>query len=240
MIPIKSATSLFRELASGLLHLTYPDLCVACRRELPAHHGCFCLKCRLKLHPSDMHSLPDNEFTRRFWGRLPLTAGGAMYYFNRHSPIQKALHRLKYRNQPDIGLQIGRAYGRLLAPAPGFDSVDFIVPVPLHPKKEKLRGYNQSAVFGRGLSETLGVPLLENALVRSRFANSQTHKKRLERFQYLQNTFVLPKPQALAGKHILLVDDILTTGATLELCGAALFEAPGLRLSMATIAIAML
>lgn len=239
MLPLTLPASL-RELAAGFLHLAYPELCVACGYDLPANTDCFCLRCRLKLHPSDMHRSMENEFTDRFWGRLPLHSAAAMYYFTRKSPIQRALHQLKYRNQPDIGLKLGRAFGRQLAQSPGFQTIDHIIAVPLHPKKERLRGYNQSAMFASGLSETLHVPVLTGVLTRQRFTQTQTHKKRLDRFDNMGDVFVVPKPMILAGKHVLLVDDVLTTGATLEMCGRAILEAQDAKLSMATIAIAML
>jgi ComF family protein len=232
--------TLLRDLAAGFLHLLYPRLCVACQSEIPSGEDCFCLKCRLKLQASDMYRQPDNEFTRRFWGRLPLQAGAAQYYFTRKSAIQKALHALKYRNQPDIGLQLGRRFGRLLTTAPGFSEVQLIVPVPLHPLRERLRGYNQSQMFGQGLAETMQVPIAPRALARRRHTHTQTRKKRLDRFDNMQSIFYVQEPAVLQGKHVLLVDDILTTGATLEMCALATLEVPGVRLSMATVAIAMI
>lgn len=230
----------FRSLSAAMLHLVYPKLCASCNRELPAGHNCFCLKCQLKLHPSDMYRSVENEFTNRFWGRVPLQTGAAMYYFTRKSPIQKALHQLKYKNQPEIGILIGRAFAKQLLTNPVFQSIDAIVPVPLHPKKEKLRGYNQSTQIANGLSEVLGKPVLSTALQRMAFTKTQTSKKRTDRFQNMQTVFVAPKPNILCNKHLLLVDDILTTGATLETCAQTLLDIPGVKVSMATIAIAML
>ncbi len=228
-----------KDLYSGLLHIIYPNLCAGCDADLPSRYSCFCFVCRRRLQPTDMHLLEVNEFTDRFWGRLPLKSGTAMYYFNRKSPIQYALHKLKYKNQPDIGQRIGRQLGSLLAASPLFESVEAIVPVPLHPKKERSRGYNQSAMLAAGIADTMRVPVLSGVLVRQQFADSQTRKKRLERFDNVSEAFVLKKPERIQGKHILLVDDVLTTGATLETCGAALLEAHDVKLNMATIAIAM-
>lgn len=229
-----------REMAKGLLHLSYPDLCVACSRDLPTPGFCFCLKCRLKLHTSDMYRVSENEFTNRFWGRMPVTAGAAMYYFTRKSPIQSALHQLKYRNKPEIGLKLGRQFGQMLAGAEPFRTVEGIIPVPLHPKKERLRGYNQSMQFAKGLSEAWGgLPVYTDVLIRNLFTESQTRKKRMDRFQNVGEVFVIRKPGIIQGKHILLVDDVLTTGATLEMCGAAILGVEGCTLSLATIAIAM-
>lgn len=186
-----------------------------------------------------MYRLPENEFTERFWGRLALTGGAAMYYFTRKSPIQRALHRLKYKNQPDIGLKLGREFGLLLLQAPHFQNIDYIVPIPLHPKKERMRGYNQSAMFAQGLAESLGAVHLPRALARNTQTATQTRKKRMDRFSNVETVFCVRQASLLESRHILLVDDVLTTGATLEMCAQTLQQVPGIQLSMATIAIAM-
>jgi ComF family protein len=225
------------ELVSGFQQIFYPDTCVACNREMPLRDSCFCLRCQLVLGASDMHLQKENAFTERFWGRLPLESGAALYLFSRKSPIQRALHQLKYRNKPEIGLKIGREFGKKLLQSPHFQGVDAVVPVPLHPRKERLRGYNQSRLFAQGLAEVLQKPLIAGALLRERYTQTQTRKKRIERFLNVSDVFVLRQPERVRGKHLLLVDDILTTGATLETCGQALLEASGVRLSLATIAI---
>jgi len=226
-------------LALGLLHMTYPQLCVACGADVPGGQTCFCLPCRIKLSPSKMYLQRENEFTERFWGRLPLESAAAMYYFTRKSPIQRALHQLKYQNQPQVGVKIGREFGRLLLQSSVFQTIAGIVPVPLHPNKERLRGYNQSAMLAQGLAEAMGVPIITDALVRSLFTDTQTRKKRMERFENVEEVFAIQRPADLQGKHLLLVDDVMTTGATLEPCGQLLLALPGTKLSMATIAMAV-
>jgi ComF family protein len=227
-----------RQLWSGFLQLIYPELCVACGSDLPYSATCFCIRCKSRLSVSDMYKCRENEFVQRLWGRVPLEAGAAAYYFTRESPIRHAIHHLKYRNKPEIGLMLGREFGRKLRIAEGFQSIDVVVPVPLHPKKERLRGYNQSAMFAQGLAEALDKPLLTGQLVRNTHANTQTQKKRMERFLNVDAMFSLRNPTLLRGKHILLADDVLTTGATLEICGQALLQAENARISCATIAIA--
>ena len=229
----------WKDLSQGLLHLLYPNLCVGCDASLQSTHNCFCISCQRKLHPTNMHVLQENEFTERFWGRVPLEAGAALYYFSQKSPIQKALHQLKYKNQADIGVQLGRQMGYLLKQSPLFQTVEGIVPVPLHPKKEHLRGYNQSAMLATGLSEALQVPVLSGILTRQQFSESQTRKKRMDRFDNVNDVFAVRRSKRIQGRHLLLVDDVLTTGATLEACGLALLKVPDVRLSMATIAIAV-
>lgn len=228
-----------KNLWDGFLHLLYPELCVACGEELLADGACFCFKCQAKITTSDMHLSRENEFTQRFWGRLNVEGGAAMYYFTRKSPIQHALHQLKYHNQPEIGVKIGRELGRKLKSSEVFQSVEAVIPVPLHPKKERLRGYNQSAMFAKGISEAMQIPVFTDALTRRTFTETQTKKKRMERFQNVGEVFGVKKPASIEGKHLLLVDDVLTTGATLEVCGQALLAVPNTKLSLATIAIAV-
>jgi ComF family protein len=238
-MPLQISFPSLRELWNGFLHLMYPQLCVACGEDLPDGDSCFCLKCRLKVTATDMHLTYENEFTARLWGRLKIEGGAAMYYFTRKSPIQRALHQLKYHNKPEIGIKMGREFGRKLKKSEIFKSAQAIIPVPLHPKKERLRGYNQSAMFAEGLSEMMEIPVLNNILERQAFTETQTRKKRMERFKNVGEVFAVKKPKAIEGKHLLLVDDVLTTGATLEVCGQALLAVPNTRLSLATIAIAV-
>lgn len=221
-------------------HLFYPQLCVGCGAEMTSSdYQCFCFLCRRHLRETRFHLTADNAVTERLWGRLPLRAGAALYYFQKRAPIQRALHQLKYGNQPEVGILIGRLYGRLLAQSPVFAGIEGIVPVPLHPIKLRQRGYNQSAVFAQGLSETLQVPVLPNVLVRGVHASSQTKKHRIERYENVETAFGVANPRQIEGRHLLLVDDVLTTGATLESCGTPLTSIDGVQLSLATIAIAV-
>jgi len=227
-----------RQLWAGFTHLLYPELCVACGGDLPSSATCFCLRCSARLAQSDMHLVAENEFINRLWGRVNIESGAAAYYFTRQSPIRMAVHHLKYKNKPEIGLMIGREFGRKLRESDLYKTIEGIIPVPLHPKKERLRGYNQSSMFAQGLSEAMEIPMLGKVLVRRAFTETQTKKKRMERFQNVGDVFSVEKPQTIEGKHLLLVDDVLTTGATLEVCGQALLDVEGTKLSCATIAIA--
>jgi len=188
---------------------------------------------------SDMHTQRENEFTQRLWGRLPLVSGAAFLYFTRKSAVQRTLHELKYRNNPEVGRRLGVEFGRKLREVEQYRTVDVIIPVPLHPDKQRSRGYNQSTVFAQGIAESLNVPVLESALRRREFTSTQTRKKRMERHTNVSQVFEVAHTAKLEGKHILLVDDVLTTGATLEGCGSALLSVPSVRLSCATVAIAV-
>ncbi|HND87566.1 MAG TPA: phosphoribosyltransferase family protein [Saprospiraceae bacterium] len=235
--PLLSKLSSF---GHAVARLSFPGLCAACGQSLPSSSPtCFCIGCRFRMPISDMYRHTENEFTQRLWGRLPLVTGAAYLLFMRSGPVQHMLHQLKYHDKPEVGHRLGLEFGLKLADSPIFRSVQGIVPVPLHPKKERIRGYNQSLVFAQGISDILGIPVLSDALQRSQHTQSQTRKGRLARHTNVGEVFELGNVKELQGKHLLLVDDVLTTGATLEACGSVLLSAPDTRLSSATIAIAV-
>ena len=225
-------------LLDAFLHLFFPNICVCCQSEVPPQGHPLCVHCRHRLPETDYFNHAENGFTDRFWGRIPLVGGAAAYYFRKGSRIQELMHAFKYQNRPDIGQFMGEQIGLEVKGNPNFEGLDLILPVPLHPKKQRKRGYNQSAAFGAGLSAQLGIPCISSALTRAVHTASQTKKDRFERIRNMQNTFVVRQPKRLEHKHILLVDDVLTTGATLEACALALLEAVEVRISMLTIAIA--
>ncbi|MCO6478669.1 MAG: ComF family protein [Phaeodactylibacter sp.] len=222
----------------NLLGLFYPNLCLACGRNLPPRQEGICISCRYKLPKTGFHLEPDNAFTERFWGRIPLQAGAAFLYFTRGGRAQRLIHHLKYEGKRKAGIYLGKLYGEALREAPAFREATLIAPVPLHPRKQHQRGYNQSALFARGLSESMGIPFLPNALKRREYTTTQTKKSRLERFENVEKAFFVPYPEKLKGQHVLLVDDVITTGATLEACALKILEVEGAKVSMATIAIA--
>ena len=229
---------MFKSALRSLLDLAYPRLCLACGRDTIPEQEILCLPCTYQLPKTSQHLYPENQFTDRFWGRLDLKAGAAFLYFSKFGRTQQLLHQLKYRGQWQVGQKLGQAYGKLLKEAPLFTGLDLILPVPLHSRRLKKRGYNQSDHFAQGLSESMGVPWTSKLIVREQATVSQTHKTRMERFRNVQHAFVIPRPKALRGKQVLLVDDVLTTGATLEAAGLKLMEAGIASLSMCCLAIA--
>ncbi|MCC6754375.1 MAG: ComF family protein [Saprospiraceae bacterium] len=237
MVP-RSLLHAFRLGREGLLDLLFPRLCLSCGLRTLAEDALFCLDCQSQLHPADMYRFPDNEVASRFRGRIELAAGAALYYYEKGTRLQQLMERLKYRGETNIGLSLGAYFGRLLVENEPFRSIEWLVPVPLHPKKQALRGYNQSAWIARGLSRSMGIPVREDLLVRTRETDSQTRKGRHERMQNMSAAFALTPlgRQMTAGHHIALVDDVLTTGATLESCALKFKEAsPLCRLSMLTL-----
>lgn len=182
--------------------------------------------------------MPENALTERFWGRLPLVSGAAMYFFIKGGRTQQLIHNLKYKRKKQIGTEVGKMYGLLLKETHPFQSVDIIIPVPLHPKKQRKRGFNQSALFAAGLAESMHIEWSEKYLKRKSFTETQTKKSRQERMDNVLSQFEACYKHELRGKHILLVDDVITTGATMEACGLQLLEIEGLQLSLAAIAMA--
>lgn len=222
-----------------LLYLFFPHLCLACSHNAPPYGEDICTPCRATLPETNFHLSKENPFTDRFWGRVKIESGAALYLFAKSNRVQQLLHNLKYNGKKEIGITLGLRYGYMLKKAPHFASVDLIVPVPLHPKKERMRGYNQSEMFAIGLSESMKIPYHKDALKRVQHGDSQTKKSRMARLGNVETVFEIKKGKGLEGKHILLVDDVLTTGSTLEACANKLLELPGAKVSMATIAIAI-
>jgi ComF family protein len=227
----------WREWLAGARHLLYPSFCLACDAAAPAVEGVLCVRCEQALPRTGYHELPDNPFTDRLWGRVPLEFGAAYLHFSTGGRVQRLIHHLKYYHRPEVGELLGRWYGRALRASAAFPAVDAIVPVPLHPRKQQVRGYNQAECFGRGLAESLELPLLPQGLHRTQHADSQTRQSRMGRFENIGAAFATGTAD-LRHRHILLVDDVLTTGATLEACAQPLLAVEGLRLSAVTIAIA--
>jgi ComF family protein len=226
---------LLKNIKESILHLVFPHICEGCGSDLlqPDHY--LCLKCLSKLPHTRFHLYADNPVEQHFWGRIPVTHATAQYYFTKESLVQAVMHGIKYRGHKELGIYMGRLMGSSLSEASRFGDVEALIPLPLHPRKERRRGFNQATLLCRGISEVTGWPVVENVVIRSSFSESQTRKGRVERWQNMQGRFELVDDSAVKGRHVLLVDDVITTGATLEACGAALLKAEGLRLSIATL-----
>lgn len=221
---------------ADFVSLIFPELCQACAKSLYRNEEIICADCLYHLPYTDFHLTADNAVAQQFWGRVPLEAAAALLYFTKGSRVQNLMHQLKYKNKPEVGVYLGKLAGKRLLENPVFASADLIIPVPLHRQKQLKRGYNQSLSFAEGLAEKTMIPIENNNLIRITGTESQTKKSRTSRYENMKDVFSIKNPQQLTGKHILLVDDIITTGATLEACCNVLLEVPGVKISIAAIA----
>ena len=225
-----------KELVSGLACLLFPRLCAGCGASLVAGEEVICLYCEVYLAETGFHNQIVNETALRLAGRFPFEHATSYGYFTKDGLLQHLLHELKYRGRQANGIFLGRRLGHMIAGA-GW-SPDGIVPVPLHRRKQADRGFNQSELIAEGIAGVLQIPVLRKVVVRSRFTDSQTDKSREDRVANVAGAFRLTDPGQIGGRHLLLTDDVLTTGATLEACARALLSAPGVRVSIATAGVA--
>jgi len=225
---------------SDFLALIFPRICAACGNSLWKHEEVICHSCEYHLPKTNYHLDPENPVARLFWGRIHIENAFAFLYFNKGSRVQRLIHQLKYKGRKDIGICIGRMYGKTLSKCDLFDPSALIVPVPLHKKKYMQRGYNQSEQFAIGLSKAMNFPVHKHLLLRTRATDTQTKKSRFLRYQNVKEVFTVDRPEQWQGKHLVLVDDVVTTGATLESCILALKAIPEVKISVVCIATAML
>ncbi|TAL60685.1 MAG: ComF family protein [Bacteroidetes bacterium] len=221
---------------NDFLSLVFPKICYACGKSLFKKEDCICTYCHYHLPRTNFHLKADNPVHKLFWGRVNIHSASAMYLFNKESKVQHLIHQLKYRGKKEIGISLGRYYGRELKKSLLFSSADMVIPVPLHLKKLKKRGYNQSEVFVQGLAESLKVVNGSDLLIRTYASQTQTQKSRFDRWKNVEEIFKVTAPEKIAGKHILLADDVVTTGSTLEACANKILEVPGTKVSVVTIA----
>lgn len=231
---------MIRTALADFVSLIFPQVCLACEEPLARGEDHICTGCRAQLPYTDYHKLPpsDNLLARKFWGKLPVHYSLSYLRFLRRGRVQHLLHQLKYQGQQDVGRVLGRWYGAELADFGLAPEFDLIVPVPLHPRKLAKRGYNQSDSFAEGLAQSMNVPWSANVLRRTEHTDSQTQKNRTERWKNVAEVFEVAAPESVLSKRILIVDDVLTTGATLEACAGALLAAGCREVSIATIACA--
>ena len=220
------------------ISLLFPSLCVSCGKSLYRNEGMICTQCLYKMPKTNYHFLKDNPVSRLFWGRINIESATACYFFDKGSRFRGLIHKMKYRGQKEIGYELGKIYGSELKESKLFNSTELIVPVPLHPKKERKRGYNQSEWVAKGIAESMGIMMNTGSVYRAVNTESQTRKGRYERWTNVENIFKISNPEDLENKHILIVDDVITTGSTLEACAYAILQLKGTKISCATLAMA--
>lgn len=223
---------------TDFLDLLYPNLCLICGNNLLRNENHICLSCLNAIPKTNFHLITENPIEKRFWGKVPVYRGTAFFFFQKGSPFQKLLHALKYKGNKEIGEVLGKYAAVDLLDSPDFSSIDVIIPVPLHRKKFISRGYNQSEWIGKGLSQILEKPQDTTSLRRLQENTTQTKKSVFERYENTEGIFELSDKTTLIGKHVLLIDDVLTTGSTLEACIRALLETEGIKISIFTLAVA--
>jgi len=226
------------ELFTSFLDILFPNLCLICNESLSGSENRVCLSCLHNIPRTGFHHIKNNPVEKRFWGKVPVEQATSFFFFQKGSPFQKLLHQLKYNGNKELGQILGSCAAIDLRESDFFGSVDIIIPVPLHPKKLAKRGYNQSEWIAKGLSEVLGINVDTKHLVRLQEKTTQTKKSVYERYTNTKGIFGVNNANELEGKHILLVDDVLTTGSTLEACIQAVLSTPGTKVSVFTLAVA--
>lgn len=223
---------------SDLLNLFFPRLCLLCQTPLVAGEEQICLRCLRDLPLTRFNSIENNPVTHLFAGKLPFRYATAYLYFEKEGHVQKLIHSLKYHDNRELGYQLGRMAALYYLPSGLFDTVNQLLPVPLHPRRLRQRGYNQAEWIARGISSVTGTPINTTAVARIRQTETQTNKQVFERWQNVQHIFETTDTTGLQGQHMLLIDDVITTGSTLEACAQVVLSAPDTQVSLFGVALA--
>lgn len=232
-------TLLIKDWLGSFLSLLFPRCCVVCGGPLARGEECLCTMCNIDLPRTNYHLRKDNPVEKMFWGKIPsLERATSFFFYRKGSDYRYILHQLKYGGQKGIGAIMGRYMAAELRESGFFEGVDVILPVPLHKKKQQIRGYNQSEWIARGIAAVTGISIDTESVVREKNTETQTRKSFFERWENVEGIFQLHHAESLTGKHVLIVDDVLTTGATTVECASCLAEIEGIRISILTLAMA--
>jgi ComF family protein len=226
-----------RPYLDDLVALFYPKICPGCAMPMQRSEQHMCLYCTFRLPKTGFESGRDNPVEKIFKGRIPVSQANSFLYFKKQGMAQRLMHELKYNGNKDLGFYLGELFATELMADPGFRKPDVLATVPLHPQKMLKRGFNQSDEIAKGFSSSSGIPIANGLLKRSKNTGTQTRKKRFERWENTEDSFALNDTQMLKGKHIGLIDDVITTGATLESCASKLQQAGDTRISIFSLCI---
>jgi len=219
-----------------MIGLVYPQLCCACKERLTKQEELICYHCLFQLPKTNFHLDVENPMVKYLAGLVPFEHATALYYFLKEGRVQELIHQLKYEERYEIGVKLGTQLGRQLKGVAHWQTLAGIVPVPLHPKKIRKRGYNQSDAIGEGVAKAMDLPLWSHALIRNTHSETQTKKSRTERWENVESIFTVTDVDLLTNTHVLVVDDVMTTGSTLLACAEQLLEVEGLKVSFGTLA----
>ncbi|MGL2965527.1 ComF family protein [Flavobacterium sp. XGLA_31] len=221
-----------------LLNLFFPKSCVGCHSFLLTDEKVLCTQCRHEIPLTNHHLMAQNEVMQKFYGRIPLEFGSALFYFHKKGIVQEMIHQLKYKGHEDISDMVGCWYASELKDLEQMQHIDYIIPVPLHKKRLRERGYNQVEGFGKSLSAKLDIPYDDQLLFRKLHTKTQTKKDLLGRADVISTVFDVNYTEEHHGKHFMLIDDVITTGSTLEACSRALLKIPDVKISIVCMAMA--
>ena len=230
----------FTDLWNDFISLLYPRLCYACGNHLLRNENLICTECYVVIPRTNYHMEEENPVAQLFWGRCLIEKAAAFSFYNKGSRIRNLIHNLKYKGIKEIGYELGRIYARSLKSSGFTNDIDLIIPVPLHPSKKRIRGFNQSDYISTGIADITGLPVDTDSLVRTTVSATQTKRSRYERWTNVEGIFSVTDPEIIRGRHILLVDDVITTGSTIESCANELLKVEGVRVSVVAIAFAVM
>jgi ComF family protein len=227
------------ELLDDFISLLFPRLCYACGDHLLRNEKLICTECYVMIPRTNYHLEKNNPVEQLFWGRCIIEKAAALSFYNRDSRIRKLIHNLKYNGIREIGYELGKLYGLSLTRSDFLEGINMIIPVPLHPSKKRTRGFNQSELISDGLSEVTGLPVGRTLLERNSKTGTQTRRSRYERWLNVEGIFTVTAEEDVKGKHLLLVDDVITTGSTIESCANELLKIENVKVSVAALAVAV-
>lgn len=228
------------DLWEDFISLLFPRLCHGCGNHLMRNEALICTECFVMIPRSGYHLIPDNPVEKLFWGRCMISKAAAFSFYTRDSRIRRLIHQLKYKGVKEIGPELGRIYARSLKSSGFLDDIDIIIPVPLHPSKKRQRGFNQSDLISQGISDVSGIPVDTSMLHRKTITKTQTRKSRFDRWTNVQDIFRIGDEGKLRGLHILLVDDVITTGSTIEACANEILKAEETKVSVVALAFSVI